>query len=104
MNETYSDRFARSLKKFSSIKKRIFNKIDKILQDPLMGEPLKYDLRGLYSVPVRKNFLIVYSYCRVCRKKGDDKILGCHDCSDMVDETVRFFDVGPHDRAYETRS
>jgi len=41
MNETYSDQFVKSLKKFSSVKKRIFNKIDKILQDPLMGEPLK---------------------------------------------------------------
>jgi len=66
-----------------------------------MGEPLKYDLRGLLSVPVAKNFVIVYSYCRICRKRGDDKILRCHDCSDMIDETVRFFDVGPRDKAYE---
>ncbi len=101
MNETYSDEFIKSLKKFSSVRKRIVNKIDKILQKPLMGEPLKYDLRGLLSVPVAKNFVIVYSYCRICRKRGDDKILRCHDCSDMIDETVRFFDVGPHDKVYE---
>jgi len=101
MNETYSDQFVKSLKKFSSVKKRIFNKIDKILQDPLMGEPLKYDLRGLYSVSVAKNFVIVYSYCKICRKKGDDQILLCYDCSAMRDETVRFFDVGPHDKVYE---
>lgn len=101
MNETYSDEFIKSLKKFSSVRKRIVNKIDKILQHPLTGEPLKYDLRGLLSVPVAKNFVIVYSYCRICRKRGDDKILRCHDCSDMIDETVRFFDVGPHDKAYE---
>jgi len=101
MNETYSDEFIKSLKKFSSVRKRIVNKIDKILQHPLMGEPLKYDLRGLLSVPVAKNFVIVYSYCRICRKRGDDKILRCHDCSDMIDETVSFFDVGPHDKAYE---
>jgi len=101
MNETYSDQFVKSLKKFSSVKKRIFNKIDKILQDPLMGEPLKYDLRGLYSVSVAKNFVIVYSYCKICRKKGDDQILLCYDCSAMRDETGRFFDVGPHDKVYE---
>ncbi len=102
MNETYSDEFVKSLKVFSSIKKRIINKIDKIVQNPLMGEPLKYDLRGLISVPVAKNFIIVYSYCKICRKKGDDQILLCHDCSNVMDETVRFFDVGPHGKTYKT--
>ncbi len=92
MNETYSEEFVKSLKRFSSIKKRIVNKIDKIIQDPLMGEPLKYDLRGLYSTPVAKIFLLVYGYC---------KILRCHDCTDMMSETVRFFDVGPHDKVYK---
>ena len=101
MNEIYSDRFAKSLNKYSSIKTRISNKIDRILKNPLMGEPLKYDLCGLYSVPVAKNFLIIYSYCRSCRKKGDDNILSCYDCTDMTDETVRFFDVGPHDKVYK---
>lgn len=102
MNETYSDQFVKSLRKFTSIKKRIVNKIDKIMQDPLIGEPLRYDLRGLYSAPVARNFLIIYSYCKICRKKGDDKILLCHDCSDMWEETVRFFDLGPHDRVYKS--
>lgn len=101
MNETYSDDFIKSLKNFFSIKKRILNKIDKILQNPLMGEPLKYDLRGLFSVSVAKNFIIVYSYCKICRKKGDHKILLCHDCDSIMDETVRFFDVGPHDKVYK---
>ena len=100
MNETYSDQFVKSLRKFSSIKKKAVNKIDKIIQNPLTGEPLKYDLRGLYSAPLAKNFLIIYSYCKICRKKGDDKILRCSDCTDTVNETVRFFDVGPHDKAY----
>ena len=101
MNETYSDQFVKSLRKFASIKKRIVNKIDKIMQDPLIGEPLKYDLRGLYSAPVAKNFLIIYSYCKICRKKGDDKVLLCLDCSDMGAETIRFFDLGPHDSVYK---
>jgi len=100
MNETYSDQFVKSLRKFASIKKRAVNKIDKITQNPLTGEPLKYDLHGLYSAPLAKNFLIIYSYCKICRKKGDDKVLRCSDCTDMVNETVRFFDVGPHDKAY----
>ena len=43
MNETYSEEFVKSLRRFSSIKKRIVNKIDKIIQDPLMGELLNPD-------------------------------------------------------------
>jgi hypothetical protein len=101
MNETYSEPFVKSLRKFAAIKKKIVNKIDIIIQKPLMGEPLKYDLRSLYSIPVSKNFLIIYSYCKLCRKKGDDKILLCHDCSHMPSETVRFFDLGPHDKVYK---
>jgi len=101
MDETYSDQFVKSLKKFASNKQKALNKIDKIIQNPLVGEPLKYDLRGLYSVPVAKNFLIIYSYCRICRKKGDHNILLCHDCSDMPAETLRFFDFGPHDGVYK---
>ena len=100
MNETYSDEFIKSFKKFSSIRKLIQNKIKQILQHPMMGEPLKYDLRGLYSVSVAKNFVIIYSYCKICRKKKDDKILLCHDCNLMSDETLRLFDVGPHDKVY----
>ena len=100
MNETYSDKFIKSLKKFSSIKKQIQNKVEQILQHPMMGEPLRYDFRGLYSVPVAQKHLIIYSYCKICRKKGDDKILLCHDCNNMIDATVRFFDVGPHDKVY----
>jgi len=90
MNETYSDQFVKSLKRFASIRKRIVNKVDKIIRDPLMGDPLKYDPRGLYSVPVAKNFLIIYTYCKLCRRKSDDKVLLCHDCADMQEETVRF--------------
>ena len=100
MNETYSDQFVKSLKKFASVKKSVVNKIDRIIQNPLRGEPLKYDLRGLYSAPVARNFLIIYSYCSICRKKGDHKVLRCNDCADMPDETVRFFDMGPHDKVY----
>lgn len=101
MNETYSDQFVRSLKKFASLKKRVSGKIDKIIANPLVGEPLKYDFRGLYSVSVAKNFIIIYSYCKICRKKGDDQVLACHDCSSMPDKTLRFFDMGPHDRVYD---
>ncbi|MDD5233870.1 MAG: hypothetical protein PHG91_10795 [Syntrophales bacterium] len=73
-----------------------------IIQEPIaLGEPLKGNFRGYYSSPVKKNFLIIYLYCGICRKKGDDEIVRCGDCKSSPDETIRFIDFGPHDRAYQ---
>jgi hypothetical protein len=35
----------------------------------IMGEPLKGNFRGYSSAPVKKNFLIIYRYCKACRLK-----------------------------------
>jgi len=98
----FSDVFVKSLKKYSSIKKSIKKKVDMITEYPIaLGEPLKGNFRGYYSCPVRKNFLIIYLYCKICRKKGDDKIVLCSDCHKYSDDTIKFVDLGPHDHAYE---
>ena len=105
MEALFSDVFVKSLKKHSSVKKAIQKKVDMIIETPIaLGEPLKGNFRGYYSAPVKKNFLIIYLYCRVCRAKGDDKIVLCHDCLKCKDETVKFVDMGPHDEAYKKKS
>lgn len=102
MNLLFSNDFANSLSKHSSIKHRIKNKVDMIIENPItLGEPLKDNLRGFYSCSVKKNFLIIYLYCLVCRKKGDDKIVLCDDCHQCEDDTIKFVDVGPHDWVYK---
>ena len=84
-----------------NIWKQIEAKVKQIVEHPIdLGEPLKGKLRGLYSSPVKKNFIIIYTYCRVCRKKGDDEFVACSDCSDSEDETLKFLILGPHDEAY----
>ncbi len=101
MKADFSGTFINSLKKHSSIKKEIQNKVDMIINNPLMlGEPLKGNFRGFYSTPVKKNFLIIYLYCLSCRKKGDNNIVLCSDCENCADETIRFVALGPHDEAY----
>ncbi len=98
----FSDVFVKSLKKYSSIKKSIKKKVDMIAENPIaLGEPLKGNFRGYYSCPVRKNFLIIYLYCSICRKKGDDEIVLCSDCHKYSDDTIKFVDLGPHDHTYE---
>jgi mRNA-degrading endonuclease YafQ of YafQ-DinJ toxin-antitoxin module len=98
----FSDDFVDSLKKHSALKKVIQKKGDMILANPVgLGEPLKGNLRGYYSVSVKKYFLIIYFYCLSCRRRGDDGIVLCHDCSNCVDETVKFVQLGPHDHVYD---
>ncbi len=101
MEILFSDAFMKSLEKHNSIIKTIKKKVDMIVENPIaLGEPLKGNFRGYYSCPVRRNFLIVYLYCGVCRKKGDDKVVLCSDCHRCLDETIKFIALGPHDQAY----
>ena len=100
MKVLFSDAFLESLKKYSSIKKNIKKKIDMIIEHPIeLGEPLKGNFRGYYSCPVKKNFLVVFLYCKICRKKGDNEIVLCNDCDECTDDTIKFIDPGPHDKA-----
>lgn len=102
MEILFSDVFVKSLKKYRSLKKSIKLKVDMIAENPIaLGEPLKGNFRGYYSCPVRKNFLIIYIYCKICRKKGDDKIVFCNECDTYSGDTIKFIDLGPHDHIYE---
>jgi mRNA-degrading endonuclease YafQ of YafQ-DinJ toxin-antitoxin module len=84
------------------LKKAVQIKVDMIIEHPLtIGEPLKGNFRGYYSCPVKKNFLIIYLYCSVCRKKGDDEVVLCNDCRSCNYDTIKFVDLGPHDQAYK---
>jgi len=104
MNILFSDNFRDSLKKFSSTKKAVQKKVDMIIEEPIaLGEPLKGNFRGYYSCSVRRNFIIIYLYCKVCRKKGDGEIVICSDCNKCPDDTIKFVDIGSYDNPYGTR-
>ena len=103
MELLFSDVFVKSLKKYQSLKKSIKLKVDMIAKNPIaLGEPLKGNFRGYYSYPVRKNFLIIYLYCKICRKKSDDKIVLCNECNTYSD-TIKFIDLGPHNHTYRKK-
>lgn len=97
----FSDDFVASLKKHSAIKEAVRKKVDMIVTSPIsLGEPLKGNFRGYYSCPVRRNFLIIFLYCSICRKKRDDTIVLCANCAECADDTIKFIALGPHDKAY----
>jgi mRNA-degrading endonuclease YafQ of YafQ-DinJ toxin-antitoxin module len=102
MNVLFSDVFIKSLKKHAAIKKAVQKKVDMILTDPIgLGERLRGNFRGYYSCPVKKNFLIIYLCCRLCRGKKDDGVVRCSDCCECPDETIKFVALGPHDTTYQ---
>jgi len=104
MEISFSDAFKKSLGKYSSLKKIIKKKVDMIIEHPVtLGEPLKGNLRGYYSCPVKRNFLIIFLYCKLCRKKGDDEIVLCKDCDNCSDDTIKFVELGPHNQAYDKK-
>ena len=97
----YTKEFANALRHHSNAKKSAKKKIEAMLGNPLgFGEPLKYELEGLSSFPVKRNFICIYVYCRECRLKGYTAINACSDCQDTPDEVVKFLTFGPHDEAY----
>jgi len=103
MTVLFSDAFAKSLRNHSAVKKEVQGKIDRIIENPIaLGEPLKGNFRGYYSSPVKRNFLVIYLYCKVWRKKGDDGVVACVDCTRCPDETIKFVALGPHDKAYKS--
>lgn len=101
MDVRFEKAFLKAVKKHAGIKKQIERKVRQIMEHPVeLGEPLKGNFRGFYSCPVKKSFIIIYLYCGICRKKGDDVSVACADCTETGDETIKFVIVGPHDAAY----
>ena len=101
METLFEDVFRKAVRKHSSVRKQVQRKVEMIIERPLsMGEPLKGNYRWFYSCPVRRNFIIIYLYCKACRAKGDDVYVACSDCHERDDETLKFVLLGPHDEAY----
>jgi len=104
MKAEFEKAFLKGARKHAGIKKQIEQKVLQIMEYPVeLGEPLKGNLRGFYSCPVKRNFIIIYLYCAACRKKGDDEFVACSDCSTTSDETIKFVLMGPHDEVYNIK-
>ena len=101
MELKFEETFVKSLRKYSSLKNRVQQKVNLIREHPIgLGEPLKGNFRGFYSCPVKRSFIIIYLYCDACRKKGDDVVVRCSDCAETSDATIKFVFFGPHNKTY----
>lgn len=58
----YTNKFEKEFKKSdTSVKKKALKQLKKIIENPEIGKPLKYDLKGERTVYV-KPFRIIYSF------------------------------------------
>jgi mRNA-degrading endonuclease YafQ of YafQ-DinJ toxin-antitoxin module len=104
MKAKFEKLFLNGIRKHAGIKKQIEQKVRQIMKHPVeLGEPLKGNLRGFYSCPIKRNFILIYLYCAACRKKGDAEFVACSDCSITADDTIKFVLLGPHDETYNIK-
>lgn len=85
-----TDSFRKSFEKYHHLKPAVENKFRVLRVNPYVGEPLKHQLLGFRSIPVKRNFLILYGICRECKK-----------CRKFSDKTVVLYAFGPHDDLYK---
>ncbi len=81
------------------IKKIVNDKImNDIALDPRKNEELHFELDSLWSFNRMKNGTrIIYAICGDCRKKGLNMLNNCKSCSEMHNDTIMLWMVGPHD-------
>ena len=99
----YEEKFLRNLRLYSSIRKNIKRRVERVLSDPYQNTEVLFDvsgklnLRGCRSVRVDRNFRVIFVICEECRNIQECEF--CF-CENLPDKTVVFLTVGPHDKAY----
>ncbi len=99
----FEKQFTLNLRRYTSLRQRIKRRIERILSDPYINtEALadasgKLNLRGCRSARIDKNFRLIFVICEECRQMPECDY--CF-CNDLLDKTVVFLTVAPHDSAY----
>jgi len=95
--------FGKQYKKLDgSFKKQAKKLIQEIIQDPLRkSSVMEADYKGLRKRRKGSRIRVLYGYCKDCRERGASNYVGCGDCSDVDDDTIKFFAVGLRGQLYE---
>ena len=102
----YEKQFVQNLQRYSSLKERIRKKAETVLDDPYhntetLGDATgRLNLKGCRSVRIDRNFRMVFVICEECRTIPDCEFCLC---DDLLDKTVVFLTVAPHDKAYSVK-
>ncbi len=99
----YEKLFIHNLNCYASIRQSIKRRVDRILSNPYYNTEIlddvtgKLNLIGCRSARIDRNFRIIFVICEECRNIAECEY--CF-CENLLDQTVVFLTVGPHDKAY----
>ena len=98
----YLPEFKDCISKYSHLKKFVEKKVKHIIEHPYsLGEPLKYQLSGLRSCSVKRNFLIIYGILEEIKRTCSEFKFDIGNLRNLPPNTIIFFAFGPHDETYE---
>lgn len=108
----YKPQFAKDVKKYSGKKKQIKSKIESIIEDPynnseLLEDRLGYNLKGIRSKRIDRNFRILFAICEECKKLFEfmPEKKNCKYCDldsmNLPINTLIFYTVKPHKIVYK---
>jgi len=108
----YKPQFAKDVKKYSGKKKQIKSKIESIIEDPynnseLLEDRLGYNLKGIRSKRIDRNFRILFAICEECKKLFEltPEKKNCKYCDldsmNLPFNTLIFYTVKPHKIVYK---
>jgi hypothetical protein len=74
---------------------RIMQVIERLLADPNNGDGKMHGLyHGRFKKYVgRRDYRLIYYWCRLCRKENRRQDKACDDCEKIPDHSVIFFDL-----------
>ncbi len=104
--DQYHALFSENYRRYANIRVRVDRKIERVLKDPYHNTEYLDDrsghlnLRGCRSIRIDRNFRIIFVICEECRRIPECQY--CF-CAGLLDKTVVFLTVGPHERAYAMR-
>ena len=102
----YEALFVRNLRRYSSMRQPIKRQVHRVLSDPYhnterLGDANgRLNLMGCRSARVDRNFRVIFVICEECRLIQQCEF--CF-CENLLDKSVVFLTVGPHDKAYAVK-
>jgi mRNA-degrading endonuclease RelE of RelBE toxin-antitoxin system len=79
---------------------RIDQEIIDLSNDPYHNTKVYHDPKAPLRLARIGRTRLFYQYCRDCRLRGVDDKVGCLDCNDTADETIKLFDFDDRDKGY----
>lgn len=101
------DKFHRKMDKFRRRNQQDARRLDQLVEslalDPYHNTKVSHDPEAPLRIARSGDRRLFYQYCRDCRLRGVEDKIGCVDCAETDDETIKLFDFDHRDTAYDKK-